>query len=589
MKKTLFFIAIFFLMKITFSFSQTTINKETSNIYKIIPQEKIYLHYNTTFLFAGEHFYYKIYCLNANDNSQSTISKVAYVTLIGADKSIVFKHKILLKEGLGQGDFFVPTSIATGDYKLIAYTLWMRNLDQDQYFQSDISIINPFKVGKNQVESNKIIKKVIDTLVANNKSLTELKQNDNIYLNLDFKSDTYKSRKKVILKIKSLKDSLSFGNYSLSVRKIDTLDIPRRITATSFLSNISKKESLSTLGKKYIYLPEIRGELFSGKVIDKKSKVAVPNTKVAISLPGKQPLTKIATTNNSGVFYFNIQKEYESPFAIIQVLKEDRKNYDIELIKNTPLNYKKIKFRHFDLNSKMENYILKRSIYNQIENVYSDLKQNRYLKKDTIIPFYNSKTKVYLLDDYTRFPTIDETVTEIINEVFIRHKKGNITFHVKLYNQLFETDLLPLVLVDGILIQNHNELRYIKTEKIKKISVVDALLLYDSESFKGIISIETFKGDYKTNISGSFIKKVSLFKPLNIKEYFKQDYEDSQKYDRIPDFRSQLLWLPHIKIDKEIENFSFYTSDNTGDYEICLEGFTKKGLPVSIRKVFSVK
>lgn len=577
-------------MKITLSFSQTTINKDTSNIYKIIPQEKIYVHYNTTFLFTGEHFYYKIYCLNAKDNSQSTISKVAYVTLIGADKSVVFKHKILLKNGLGQGDFFVPTSISSGDYKLIAYTMWMRNLDQDHYFQSDISIINPFKVSKNQVENNnKIIKKAIDTLFVKNKSLIEPKQNNNIYLDLNLKSDTYKNRKKVTLKFNSLKDSLSFGNYSLSVRKIDTLDIPHRKTAASFLSNTSKKESFSTLGKKSIYLPELRGELFSGKVIDKKTKIGAINTKVAISLPGKQSLTKIATTNNSGIFYFNIQREYKSPFAIIQVLKEDRNNYDIELIENAPLNYDKIKFRHFNTNSQMRDYILKRSIYNQIENVYSGLKSNIFSEKDTIIPFYDSKVKVYLLDDYTRFPTIDETVTEIINEVFIRHKKGDITFHVKLYDQLYETDLLPLVLVDGILIQNHNELNYIKTNKIKKISVVDELLLYDSQSFKGIISIETFKGDYKTNISSSFIKKVSLFKPLNNKEYFNQDYEDPQKYDRIPDFRSQLLWKPDFKIDKKEESISFYTSDNIGDYEICLEGFTKKGLPISIRKVFSVK
>ena len=61
--------------------------------------------------FSGENLYYKIYCLNANTNNLSTISKIGYVTLIKNDNTVVFKHKIKLDNGIGQGDFFINKSI----------------------------------------------------------------------------------------------------------------------------------------------------------------------------------------------------------------------------------------------------------------------------------------------------------------------------------------------------------------------------------------------------------------------------------------------------------------------------------------------
>ena len=40
---------------------------------------------------------------------------------------------------------------------------------------------------------------------------------------------------------------------------------------------------------------------------------------------------------------------------------------------------------------------------------------------------------------------------------------------------------------------------------------------------------------------------------------------------------------------QEESNIVFYTSDNLGEYKICLEGFTKDGKPISIREKFNVE
>lgn len=592
MKKIIFSLIIILLINSYSTNGQTTLNSSEVSAYENIPQESVFIHQNTSFLLSGEYLYYKVYCLNDKSNNLSDISKIAYVELVGSDKIPVFKHKIKLNKGLGQGDFLIPTSIISGNYKLIAYTQWMRNLEQNQFFQSDISIINPFHAKQSAIlkKNQSIEAQNIDLKkgnLENNKASIKLTGKD--YIELNVNSKLFKNREKVVISVKSLQNNLSNGNYSLSVRKIDSIQIPLRHTTGTYKSLYPQKSSSISKTDSKFYLPELRGELLSGKVFSKDSELTSSNIKIAISIPGKQPIFKIATTNDLGIFYFNIHNEYEYSNAIIQVIHSDRNNFNIMLNEHSSINYGNLNFYDFRITSNIKDYLLKRSIYNQIENVYSSIKPNTFKGIDTVGSIFNSKAKIYFLDDYTRFSTIKETIVEVINEIYIKQKKENSTFHVRLYDQLFESNLFPLILVDGILIQNHNELLDLNVNNIQKISVVSDKFIYDALTFEGVISIETFNRNYQTDLSGDYIKKLLLFRPLEIKDYFNQIYDDSKKSVRIPDYRSQLLWQPNFILNKKETTISFFTSDNRGKYEICLEGFTNEGKPVSLREIINVK
>ncbi|OGS72122.1 MAG: hypothetical protein A3F91_02940 [Flavobacteria bacterium RIFCSPLOWO2_12_FULL_35_11] len=591
MKKIVFFTIIFLLIKSYSSYSQIILKNDDITAYKNIPQEKIFVHHNTTFLLTGEYLYYKVYCMNANTNNLSDLSKIAYVELVGTDKISVFKHKLKLNNGLGQGDFLIPIKIPSGNYKLVAYTQWMKNSEHNQFFQSDISIINPFQENQSSIlEKNQPV--TIQNLnhnienTTNNNILSDSEGND--YLDINLNENSFKNREKVVLTIKSLKNNISYGNYSISVRKIDTLQISKRPTANNFMS-LYPQISSNSKSNTSIYLPELRGELITGKLFYKDAKLAASNKKVALSIQGKQSIFKIATTNDLGVFYFNVQEEYDNPYAIIQVVNNEKNNFNIRVDGHSSINYENLDFYSFKITPETKDYILKRSVYNQIDNVYSIIKPNIIKSIDSVSPFYNSTAKVYYLDDYTRFPTIKETVVEIIKEVFIKQKKEKSTFHVRLYDQLSKSDLSTLVLVDGILIQNHNELLNLNARNVEKISVLSDEYMFDSMVFDGIISIQTFIGDYQADPLGIYIEKLPLFTPLVIKNYYNQIYDNSKKSDRIPDYRSQLLWVPNFNLNKNEDSLFFYTSDNNGDYEISLEGFTKDGMPISLRKMISVK
>lgn len=572
-----------------FSYGQIKVRNENSSINNEIPQEKLYVHLNTTLLLTGEHFYYKVYCLNSETNSLSNISKIVYVELINSDKNQIFKQKVRLESGLGQGDFFIPTSVQSGNYKLIAYTQWMRNKEENKFFQNDISIINPFSENQNNILKNT---NQIDTLqiIKSNKinEIASIETNELVALELN--TTKFKNREKVVLNIKSNKELESFGNYSVSVRKIEPISIPNKLTSTAFLSMLSQEKKSSFIGNKNaVYLPELRGELLSGNVIFKDSRERVSNAKVALSIPGEDYIFKIANTNNFGVFYFNLDNEYKNSKATIEVINNDGENFEVELDQQKALDYGNLEFNNFWITENDKNIILEHSIFNQIENAYTSLKPDIINKPKPIIPFYGSNTNEYILDDYTRFPTMSETIVEVVNLVYIKQRKGIRTINVIRPTNTYDSGLLPLILMDGQRIQDHNKLIDFNANKVKKISVVREKYIYGSQLFDGIISLETFEGNFENIDSESLVKNVELFKPLESKSYFQQQYDSSDKLNRIPDFRTQLLWLPNLEINSKLKEVTFFTSDVNGTFEISLEGFTNNGKAVSLKEVIIVE
>ena len=571
----------FFLLLIIFSqyysiVAQIVVQNNNETYFNNIHQEKIFVHFNDTFLLTGETFYYKLYCLNSENNTLSNLSKIAYVTLVDSELNEVFKQKVTLEAGLAQGDFFIPTSINSGNYKIIAYTQWMRNLGDNAVFSQDISIVNPFN--KNQ---DAILSQEIDTLNISNVSET-VKSN---LIELKLNQNTFKNREKVAVQFKSLKELESYGNYSVSVRKILPFKTLRNLNAIEY-SKIKRNHTIN-INNNAIFLPELRGELIAGLVTEKETNLPVEDVKVSFSITGKDNIFKMATTNNLGQFYFNIAENYKQPSATIQLL--NNKNYTISLNTQTPLNYSNLEFSNFKINKAASNYILKQSINNQIENAYATVKPIEIVAFKPEKPFYNSKQISYNLDDYTRFPTIKETIVEIVDVVTTKQRKGNASLEVIWANRTFDSGLLPLVIVDGVIIQDHNNIINYNANKIQTINVVREKYLYGTQLFEGIIAFSTIKGDFEQLETSNTSLKIALLRPLDKKIYFNQVYDTSENLQRIPDFRSQLLWLPNLEINSNTKDISFFTSDVNGTFEISLEGFTNNGNPVSLKEVIVVE
>ena len=396
--------------------------------YKDIPQEKVFIHYNTSLALVGERIYYKVYCLEGGTNKFSNLSKTAYVELVGANNQIVFKHKIRLESGLGNGDFFIPAEVSSGHYKIIGYTRWMLNKGQDSFFQGDITVINPYQ---NNQDNIRIVSKDSVGVQSNKKDYVLSESKKNKYVSLETDSKVYGKRAPVSLDLKGILGENDLVNFSVSVRKMYVSQNYKAAHADSFARAFNRNKPNNN---KTIFLPELRGELFMGKVLDKENMLPLQSKQVALSSIGDKFQLSVSDTNDDGVFYFNLDEENPENEVIVQVLGEGRSNCILQMDTGEYVDYDKLSFEKVEIASESLDAIFNRSINSQFENAYTEMKADSTIVREQASPFFTNLSRLYNLDDYTRFPTVKETIVEVVDNAWIeKNKNGESVFKVKYF------------------------------------------------------------------------------------------------------------------------------------------------------------
>ncbi|HZH96184.1 MAG TPA: hypothetical protein VEY06_09880, partial [Flavisolibacter sp.] len=149
-KTVLLIIIVLFLQGVNFyGYGQPGIGNELSGKLTTYSQqnlqEKLFAHTDKSFYVCGEIIWFKLYNVDAYFNKPLTISKIAYVELLSSNQKPVLQAKIELNEGTGSGSFMLPFSLNSGVYILRVYTNWMKNFSPDHFFETQLTIINPFK------------------------------------------------------------------------------------------------------------------------------------------------------------------------------------------------------------------------------------------------------------------------------------------------------------------------------------------------------------------------------------------------------------------------------------------------------------
>jgi hypothetical protein len=725
-------------------------------------EENIYLHVNSSFLLVGESILFKAYCLKAVDNTPASLSSVAYMELIDANANPVLRSKILLKEGQGSGDFFLPSTLSSGNYTLIAYTQWMRNYSIQKFFKTQITIINPFRKSTTEISKKKSQVQIeffpegrtflsgVENLVAfralnekmkavnfSGKILDEtgnsalefsptangvgrftfvplsgkeykavlidslqniyfqklppvvdegigvhVVENENAFqINLtsrslgksirakilvqhktaaiieaeiqfvneqakyDLKKELlpwgisqlivlnatnqvacersifytpiniaqpdlqlerriYKKRDKVSLRL-AMKDT--FPAYlSMSVRKIE-----KKIGSTSSISNylflekndlemnslqngtsiddqlLMRSNSHTGLQKPTLikYLPEVRGNLITGTVM-MKDNTPVIKEKVYLSVPSKEYLFFASITDSVGRFYFSTDKILFNADVIVQIAPTSCPDCKIKLDAMGLEEYSTFKPSELEIDSSYRKLIEKRSILTQIENAYYVQKQDSIIDKSPNFRFYGKPDKAYKLDDFVRFPTMQDVLIEYVQEVILKKKIDQ--YEIKAMDvrkrSAFSQD--PLILIDGIPIFDTNQVINYNPLWIEKIEVVGKRYFYGPLETHGIISLTTYTGDGK-NISVPQKEKYIGIQPRKL--HFSPKYDsNSPTLSKIPDYRTQLYWNPSITVSNDKLPIEFCTSDVEGDFEIIIEGILANGIPIHHQETIHV-
>jgi len=246
------------------------------------------------------------------------------------------------------------------------------------------------------------------------------------------------------------------------------------------------------------------------------------------------------------------------------------------------------KLPEFKINPAWEESLLQRSVGVQAAYTFIPDSLN---KMDINNPLFRWKpNKTYLLDEYTRFTTVEEIIIEFIPSLTFRRKDGKRSIFILTEESTGYSAWGSLVLLDGIPITDQERIFQYDPLLLNKIDVYRGRYVLDEQIFEGIISFCS----YEYNYPGLTVDGTTQFFDYKgtqaHRHFYSPTYGDGIRNDRIPDFRHTLLWEPNLKTEgKPSISVPFCTSDMTGEFQITVEGLTKEGKVVRGVSFFEVK
>ena len=116
----------------------TQLQKFTDNY----PIEKVHIQLDKPYYAIGDQIYFKAYTTIGGKHLPSGLSKILYVELINDKDSIKQSLRLPLTAGISWGSFPLTDTLQEGNYRIRAYTQWMRNFSEDYFFDKTISVGN---------------------------------------------------------------------------------------------------------------------------------------------------------------------------------------------------------------------------------------------------------------------------------------------------------------------------------------------------------------------------------------------------------------------------------------------------------------
>jgi len=120
-----------------------SIQHRIDSFYSNFPQQIVHLHLDKNVYHVKDPIFFAAYLVQYPDFKKDTSTTHLYIDWIDAYQQIVFSRLMALKSGVGSACVQLPDTMKAGNYKMRAYTQWMRNFSDKYFFESDIKIINP--------------------------------------------------------------------------------------------------------------------------------------------------------------------------------------------------------------------------------------------------------------------------------------------------------------------------------------------------------------------------------------------------------------------------------------------------------------
>ena len=523
-------------------------------------QERVYVSTDKNCYLAGEDIWFSVFC---NDGSNKrTMSSMAYIEFHSAE-GIASTVKVALKEGRGCGRFRIPFSFATGNYSMVSYTAKDGGDSKGEFAGKIVTVFNTL--------TGERVKGGVE-VVGSGEAITgngvAFPQTGGLSVHTGAQGDG-------VMPVKisnTLKEDVSL---SVSVYHMDPV---QEMIGEYGYSSVPLKQRTGEFaegGKR-----DYAGEVVKAKIKDAAGKNAAGEV-VYMSAVGNTDDVYVAFADENGVVTFYTNNIYGSRDLVFEVGADTSKRYEVEVLpveaKHVPADIPVLK-----LSEEMSGVLKERGVSMQIA---------RRFEADTIFDLMdmrehsfvgNVTPKVYNLDEYTRFPIMEEVIREYVQDLRARKEGGKNVLKV-----LWDAAGQPLVLLDGVPVQDHSTVIKMDPLLVKQIVVYPRRYVLNNFTFEGMVKFVTYKGDMggvklPENVSVQSFEGASY--PL---AFLGGKVYGNGKY---PNFNNTVYWNPAVTVGAGGEfDLKCVLPDYKGKFKVVVEGVDSNGNGVYATGTFNVE
>ncbi len=542
-------------------------------------REKPFVQTDKPYYYPGETIWFKSNMLYQNPIMADSLSRVLYVELIGEKGEISASGIFPIEKSKTSGMLKLPQSLVSGNYLLRAYTNWMRNFGENDFYYQPIPVPNLYQ-----------------NLEMNELPATILENDPELVLEMKTSKDVYGRREKVTVdfSILDLFGQPIEADFSVSVTDIEQvtpidMGISTITSAVEWMYTPEKIQLPDTIAFPIEYGIGLVGEFLNTKGVPEKAKITI--------VQGNYDDFGEVETDSMGHFWASGLYFYDSAEIALAALNPRLRPYgSVKLLERAlppaPTNFPKLNLIFSERSSplgefgsdNLGDYMSLEQVTVEDEKLQSLEERNygygspdRSLKEENL-----KKWPGMFLDAFISMSMPGASSTRI----------SNLNYGLNAGD--------PLLIIDGARYQGDvfNKLRSFVTDEVESIDIyTHNAHIFGMAGFAGVIMVKTKMGsrisdDPNTAIFNSQGFSTFTIKGFNqVKEFLSPDYARPEQMELQDKRFNTLFWNPSQVTDKDTGklSFSFYAGEVDSIYRILIQGLTDENMPFRVVKEIRVK
>ncbi|WP_297336827.1 hypothetical protein [Algoriphagus sp.] len=482
-------------------------------------------------------------------NEKPSTSQVLYAELLNRENQSVHVEKFLLEKGRVFHFLEIPENLPSDHYLLRVFTRVSPLIDLENGLKQEfITIFNPTKPPKVSAESITRAFSIAESSASLRLSSSEVKAGEKL--------------------------TLKFG---------DLTEI-QEISVAIFNPFLQKSGQIPS---KVIYQTEVKGdlvpELFGHIVTARVDPKLLDTTRVYfLSVHGMESALYTDRADAEGVLHFDIGGLKHWEFVIAQA-DQNGSLLDFEL--QSPAVQTAFKsdfiFPELEIGPNDEAFLRQLLISSGVQTFYSE----RYEQEPIPVVTGFVADRTFLLDDYTRFETVETVIKEYVPMIAVRTRQGKKQFRsVNEFGNSFSEN--PLMLVDGMPVFDSDQMASFNPESFEKLDVLSRRFYLNEQEYEGVMSFSTYEG----NVGGFPLPSNAIFSQYKGIQIPIEMEKSLSQPGSLADLRSLLFWskdpLQNLPDSRELE---ILTSQLPGEFEIKVKFKNQDGSLTTALLQFEVK